>query len=126
MLVKVFEPFLHYAFSKGLEEWQARHVGYARREAELELAGGDTLSWRDLFSARGEDRRRAQRALSRRMPGRAWLRFCFHFFAQRGFLDGRAGLEYARLMSRYEARIVAHRRALLSARTTPTLPAARP
>jgi glycosyltransferase involved in cell wall biosynthesis len=125
-LGKVREPFLHYPFSKGLDEWQARHAAYAQREAELELSGGERFVWRDLFSTRREDRRRAQRALSRRLPGRAWLRFCFHFFAKRGFLDGRAGLEYARLMARYEARIVAHRRALLSAQSAPPLPAARP
>ena len=34
------EPYIHYNFSKGLAEWFAKHVDYARREAELLVPGG--------------------------------------------------------------------------------------
>src|SRR5439155_3942541 len=31
------QPYLHLAFSRGLEHWFAKHAGYARREAEQAL-----------------------------------------------------------------------------------------
>ena len=34
------EPLIHFGFSKGIDAWFIKHVGYARREAEQALAGG--------------------------------------------------------------------------------------
>jgi hypothetical protein len=47
-------------------------------------------------------RRRALKQLSFHLPGRPALRFLYQYFLRRGFLDGRAGLRYCRLLFRYE------------------------
>jgi hypothetical protein len=51
-------------------------------------------------------RRRAHKELSFRLPFRPTLRFLYMYFCRRGFLDGRAGFDYCRLLSIYEQMIV--------------------
>jgi glycosyltransferase involved in cell wall biosynthesis len=108
-LEKLLQPFLHSPFSKGLGEWFSRHNRYAGREAELEFAAPAGVPWRQLWSWQRPERREAQRALSRRLPFRPQLRFWYHYLGKRGFLDGRAGYAYAKLMAIYEAMIVLKR-----------------
>lgn len=137
------EPYLHYSFSKGLTDWVEKHNRYASAEARealrlLEAGGGVegdgvagdgrwrraarrrlgawvNLDWRGLWA--GEPtRRRALKALSVRLPFRPLLRFLYMYIVRRGFLDGRAGLTYCRLLAIYEYLIVLKTRELLAAR----------
>jgi glycosyltransferase involved in cell wall biosynthesis len=106
------QPYLHLNFSKGMEDWQRRHEGYARKEAEQILAATRTpFRARDL-SRDAISRRRALKRLAGRVPFRGGLRFLHCIILQRAFLDGRAGVAYARLLARYERMIAANVRSL--------------
>ncbi len=103
------EPYLHYSFSKGLTEWFDKHNRYASdeaREAARLLADGGGQDWAGLFTREPTRRRRALKALSMRLPFRPTLRFLYMYLLRRGFLDGRAGFTYCRLLSIYEYLIV--------------------
>ncbi|MEO1617958.1 MAG: glycosyltransferase family 2 protein [Planctomycetota bacterium] len=99
------EPFVHYPFSRGMEDWWKRHVSYAGREAKREVrsAGGESLV--GLCSWNASRRRRAARHLSTLMPARGTLRFIYQYVLKRGFLDGRAGYRFCRMMACYESMI---------------------
>ena len=103
----------HYSFSKGLHEWFAKHNRYSTDEAAeaLRQAGGD-LDWAGLGSSDRTRRRRALKALASRLPLRPALRFAYMYVLRRGFLDGRAGLAYCRLLATYEAMTVSKEREL--------------
>ncbi len=97
---------IHYNFSKGLRDWLARHARYARDEAEAALREGGKRRWRELVTAADRvERRRAMKDLAQRLPLRPLARFIYVYFIRRGFLDGRAGLRYARLMAQYQSMI---------------------
>ncbi len=121
------EPLLHYSFSKGLADWFERHNRYSTDEARhaFEAAGQD-LDVAGLFQ--GADpvrRRRALKALSYRLPFRPGLRFLYMYVLRGGVLDGRAGLEYCRMMAAYEYMIGAKLRSLQAAPTGGSPPPAR-
>lgn len=99
---------LHHSFSKGLADWHARHERYAAAEAEenIKLLQSGVRPWEGLFSTTPTERRRALKALSVRLPCRPLLRFIYMYVLHLGFLDGRPGYEYCRLLSRYERMIV--------------------
>ena len=103
----------HYSFSKGLHEWFAKHNRYSTDEAALALRQqADAVDWAALAAPDRTRRRRALKALAARMPMRPSLRFLYMYVLRRGFLDGRAGLTYCRLLSTYEAMTVAKEREL--------------
>ncbi|MGC1272182.1 MAG: glycosyltransferase family 2 protein [Planctomycetaceae bacterium] len=105
------EPYLHDAFSKGLEVWLQKHAGYAKREAEKYTASTDAGIIGHLTHVFRWDpiaRRRALKNLSFRLPCRSTLRFLDVFLLRGAFLDGRAGLAYAQMLAAYEAMISAH------------------
>jgi hypothetical protein len=109
------EPYLHYSFSKGLTEWLDKHNRYASaeaRETARALAGDRGIDWRGCLSADRARRFRALKALSLRLPFRPSLRFLYMYVLRRGFLDGRAGLTYCRLLAIYEYMIVLKTREL--------------
>ena len=111
------EPYLHYSFSKGLSDWVDKHNRYASaeaREAVRLLATGGGLDWAGLVAREPTRRRRALKALSIRLPLRPLLRFLYMYLLRRGFLDGRAGLTYCRLLAIYEYLIVLKTRELLA------------
>ncbi|KAA5543826.1 glycosyltransferase family 2 protein [Roseiconus nitratireducens] len=98
-------PFIHHAFSRGMDDWWMRHVRYAAREAERE---GDRL--RDasplaFLSLDAGERRRGLRAIARQIPGRGPLRFIYQYVLRGGFLDGRQGFLFCRMMACYESMI---------------------
>ena len=103
------EPFLHYAFSKGLTDWIDRHNRYSTREAQLELQKFGGLKWKKFFSRDKAVRRAALRSLSRRLPFRPAFRFFYQYVLKRGFLGGRAGWTFSRMMAMYEGWIVMKR-----------------
>ena len=109
-LERIREPFLHYPFNRGMSHWIDRHNLYSSREAELELREPARWTWREILRGTGPERRRSLRNLGRRLPFRPLLRFGYHYFGKRGFLDGRAGLIFSLLMAGYEGMIVLKRR----------------
>lgn len=109
------ESYLHYSFSKGLTEWFDKHNRYATdeaREAVQARTAGHGLDWRGLLACDRTRRRRALKGLSFRLPFRPTLRFFYMYVLRRGFLDGRAGLTYCRLLAIYEYLIVLKAREL--------------
>lgn len=98
--------FEHYNFSKGLDDWYARHRRYALEEARQAMAEeGETLALGQLFASDATLRRRALKRFSHRLPYRPLLRFGYSYLLRRGFLDGRAGYRYARMLATYQGYI---------------------
>jgi glycosyltransferase involved in cell wall biosynthesis len=96
-------PFEHYNFSKGINDWFARHLRYARREAAQAVAdAGDALPLRALFTGEAMQRRRALKQVGYRLPLRPLLRFLYVYVGKAGFLDGRAGFHYAAMIGVYQ------------------------
>jgi len=98
------EPYLHYSFSKGLDDWFTRHNSYSSQEAlagrnRSQIAG---TSWRGAFSMDPVRRRRAVKGLALFFPCRPLARFLYMFLIRGGFLDGLPGYHYCRLLTIYE------------------------
>lgn len=108
------KPYLHYNFSKGLDDWREKHDQYSTKEAEesLQALRGQPIGWRELWTIDPVTRRRALKRLSTHLPCRPALRFLYMYVLRLGFLDGRPGLVYCRLLARYEAMIVTKMRAM--------------
>jgi glycosyltransferase involved in cell wall biosynthesis len=98
------EPLLH-DDDRGVTAWLERHNRYATWEAELYLrlrtepvgVGVAGFLRLDPFQ-----RKRVLRRVWVRLPFRPAVRFFVWYVLRRGFLDGRAGLVFCRLMSYYE------------------------
>jgi glycosyltransferase involved in cell wall biosynthesis len=110
VLNRINDPVIHYPFSKGLNDWFARHNRYSAREAELESVALPTIRFRNLFTRNSATRRQTLRSLARRLPFRPVIRFTYQYIWRRGFLDGSPGFLFSTLMAVYEAMIVAKRR----------------
>ncbi|MEM6473142.1 MAG: glycosyltransferase family 2 protein [Planctomycetota bacterium] len=102
---EISEPFLHFPFSRGMDDWWRRHTLYAGREARKELARADGEPFSSLLRMNASCRRRAIRRLSASLPARGSLRFFYQYILKRGFLDGRAGYRFCRMMACYESMI---------------------
>lgn len=109
------EPMLHYNFSRGWEDWRARHRRYAAAEARRIADGLPAVTLSGLLNADPVVRRSAIRGLSYRIPGRPYLRFLYSYVLRGGFLDGRPGLEFCLAMKSYEHMIDANVRAFKKA-----------
>jgi hypothetical protein len=105
----------HYPFSKGVGHWLRKHDLYSTMEARLIVSGNDleqpSLS-AALWAADFHKRRRHQKALFYRLPGRPLLKWLYMMFVRGAFLDGGPGLTYARLQAIYEYMIVLKTREL--------------
>jgi hypothetical protein len=107
--------YLHDLSSGGEAEWLEKHRRYAGAEARAHLASADALRWSDLFSRTPLLRRRALKRLSYAFPFRPTLRFVYQYILRGGFLDGRPGFRYCRLLARYEGFTSAELRRLRTA-----------
>jgi len=108
-LGRLSEPYLHEAFSKGLDHWFAKHAVYARQEAEQAIGeAGIQGAGESLFSSDPTMRRRALKRLVSRLPGRYFFRLLHILLVKRAILDGAAGLVYAKMMATYESMIDVH------------------
>lgn len=89
----------HYAFPD-METFIEKHTRYASWEAHAQLTEHN-------FSVQDKTvrRRRLLKRWSQRLPFRPALRFCYVYFWQKGFLDGKAGFHFARLHKIYEEMI---------------------
>lgn len=99
---------LHYTFNKGLNAWFEKHNRYSWHEARESLRSLETerVDWVAALTGSGAARRRALKTLSFRLPCRPLLRFLYMYVLRGGFLDGRAGFVYCRLLMTYETMIV--------------------
>jgi hypothetical protein len=94
---------IHHSFAKGTGDWMRKHVQYAELEALENLRSLDEgMSVGGLLSIDPVRRRRALKELSFRLPFRPALRFTYMYFLRGGFLDGRPGFTYCRLLAIYE------------------------
>lgn len=95
----VDEPYDHYAYSKGLSDWLARHDRYSSWDAQKAvdfLKSGDA---KDL----GTSRKTGLRTLAARLwPMRPLARFVHVYVLRLGFLEGWQSLVYSLLLSFYE------------------------
>lgn len=97
---------LHYPFNKGMDWWYEKHRRYAKMEAErMRHEVKEPVDFWCLFSTDPVKRRKAQKRLSYRIPFRPVFVFVAFFLLKRGFLDGRAGIEFCKLRYRYESMI---------------------
>jgi glycosyltransferase involved in cell wall biosynthesis len=91
----------HYAFPS-IATFVEKHNRYSNWEAQLAVEDG---LGRDQPSALQSSKVRLRRWIkrtARRLPFRPMLRFCYVYFFQLGFLDGREGYIFARLHAIYE------------------------
>lgn len=98
------EQFLHYNFSKGLTEWIDKHNKYSSAEAleAVRVADEGLARVGDLFRGDKAQRRAALKRLAWSLPFRPALKFFWLYFVKLGFLDGRPGYIYCRLLATYE------------------------
>jgi len=94
--------YLHDMSIYGRDAWLEKHRRYAREEAAVALAGGASVSLRELVSRDRLVRRRAMKRAALGLPLRPAFRFLYQYGLRRGFLDGPQGLEYCLLLARYE------------------------
>jgi glycosyltransferase involved in cell wall biosynthesis len=99
----------HNSFSKGIHDWVEKHNRYSTAEARhfLHESAGEAIDWAGiLLASHPTRRRRALKHLFSRLPFRPTLRFLYMYFFKLGFLDGRPGFTYCRLLMIYEYLIV--------------------
>lgn len=118
-ILELHSPLDHYAFSKGISHWVAKHNAYSSKEAEL-LANGDAIQgaslYQALFARNFHERRVAQKAIFYELPARPLIKWGYMMFVRGAILDGHAGVMYATLHSFYEFLIEVKRRELLRRR----------
>ena len=102
------EDMLHIDF-RDIYEWLARHNRYSNWEAKvyynlLHGQGDQGTIGANLFGD-AVQRKRFLKKVWVRLPMRPLLRFILFYVLRLGFLDGRAGYIYGRLLSQYEYHI---------------------
>jgi glycosyltransferase involved in cell wall biosynthesis len=98
---------VHYPFSKGVAWWFERHNRYSTMEAATlsRERGTRPLRLLDVLSGEPARRRAALKQIAYRLPGRPFLIFVYLYVVRLGFLDGRAGFQYASMRMAYEIMI---------------------
>ena len=98
------KPYLHFNFSKGLEEWIEKHNRYSTLEARQVFES--QRSARDAddspFGNAVERRRFFKSKVYPKLPLKWIGRFVWMYFLRLGFLDGRPGLHYCLLVCSYD------------------------
>lgn len=101
------EDMIHEDF-RDIFHWLDRHNRYSNWEARVYSRLLDGEGETKLKGSALRDpvlRKRALKRLWVRLPARPLLRFLLFYVVRRGFLDGRAGYIYARLIAQYEFQI---------------------
>jgi glycosyltransferase involved in cell wall biosynthesis/uncharacterized protein YbaR (Trm112 family) len=110
------QPLMHENL-KGNDEFLRRHERYAQLEAREilnERLGANSGQRRGNFLGTWPERRRALKIhVWYRVPARPLIRFLWMYVVKRGFLDGRPGFIYSRLLASYEAMIDSKLRELM-------------
>ena len=89
----------HYAFPN-VYTFLEKHNRYSNWEAVAQLEKSTDAS--DGLQSGKVKFRRKLKMLFQNMPFRPFLRFCYVYFLQKGFLDGKEGFYFARLHAIYE------------------------
>ncbi len=102
------EDMMHEDY-RDMFHWLARHNRYSNWEAKVYLntlqgKGSDGTIGANLFGD-SVQRKRFLKKIWVRLPFKPLLRFILTYFLRLGFLDGKAGYTYARLLSQYEFQI---------------------
>lgn len=107
MISTLRKPYLHYNFSKGIDEWFEKHNLYSRKEAEQALAESRPLLQLlgMLVGSGAIARRRALKSIGYMLPFRTVFVAIYMLVFQMGLLDGRAGWNYIRMRTTYERMI---------------------
>ena len=105
------QPYDHYNFSKGIEDWISKHNRYSSEEAIVANSIKVEPIVR-LFSRDSISRKRALKSWFVRLPFRPWIKFVYLYLFKCGFLDGRPGFIYCQLQSLYESMICTKLRSL--------------
>jgi glycosyltransferase involved in cell wall biosynthesis len=92
---------LHFAFPS-IHTFVEKHNRYSNWEAMVQLRGQSSAGSAVVTDNPELSRRRRLRNLSRRLPFRPMLRFLYSYIWQGGFLDGRPGYIFCRLLAMYE------------------------
>ena len=100
---RISEPYEHYAFSKGFDDWLERHRRYASWDAAQTVAFLSTRSHTTLETRRW---RRTRLVLSQLWWLKPPLRFLQKYVLHAGFLEGWQGLLFALMMAGYESMTV--------------------
>lgn len=100
---KIHEPYEHYAFSKGIDDWLDRHKRYATWEADSAL---QYLRTSEVQSFQTKRALHLRRFAAMAWPIRPPVRFLQKYFFNLGFLEGCRGLLYSLLIFFYELIIV--------------------
>ena len=102
------QDMLHIDF-KDLYHWLERHNRYSNWEAQVYL---NRLNGKDEqgtiganFFGNAVQRKRFLKNIWVKLPFKPFLRFVLFYFIRLGFLDGKAGYIYGRLLSQYEYQI---------------------
>ena len=97
-------PYLHFNFSKGLDDWIDKHNRYSALEAKetFALLSGKSTARYSAFGNSVERRRFFKSRVYPWLPGTWLARFIWMYVLRLGFLDGKAGLQYCLLMSSYD------------------------
>jgi hypothetical protein len=96
---RIDQPYDHFANSKGLSDWLARHDRYSSWDADKIVAYLDSKN----DAALGTTRKLGLRKLAARLwPLRPWVRFVQMYFLRLGFLEGRAAFAFCLLYFFYE------------------------
>jgi glycosyltransferase involved in cell wall biosynthesis len=97
---------IHYPFNKGLNWWFERHNKYSSLEAEvLTKEFQKQIPWSLSYSKDPVERRKFQKQLLYRIPGRPLVIFFMLYVLRRGFMDGVAGYRYCKMRMIYEMMI---------------------
>ena len=96
---RIATPYDHFANSKGLSDWLARHDRYSSWDAEKIVAYLDSGSDAALGSTRKIGLRRWA---ARLWPARPWARFLQTYVLRLGFLEGRAAFAFCLLYFCYD------------------------
>jgi hypothetical protein len=97
-------PYDHYNFSKGLEDWFAKHNRYSTEEAVL-ARSIKRAPLSECFTKDPMVRKRALKSWFVRLPFRPQIKFLYLYVICLGFLDGKPGYVYCRMQAVYEAMI---------------------
>ncbi len=102
------EDMLHEDF-RNIYHWLERHNHYSNWEAQVRLdllrGKGDEGSIGSSFFGNAVQRKRFLKKIWVRLPLKPLIRFLLFYVIQLGFLDGKAGYIYGRLLSQYEYQI---------------------
>ncbi|MBS1708833.1 MAG: glycosyltransferase family 2 protein [Armatimonadetes bacterium] len=98
--------FDHFAFSKGVDNWFARHMHYSTHEATAvasDMATSFFGAFARIFKEKEKERRwKAIKQFTYRLPFRRHLKFFFMYVVKGGFMDGLPGLLYCQMLMVYE------------------------